>query len=397
MVVSGVGCLGAQHFAVKEPSALHRHPREAVNEEESRNRDRMGATPGCLEPAKGRSAGFHNGRTGTGNVYAGRTPLFDRIHPLPPTPTTRRKMRKSQLVAALPLFASLASAQLVYPNCSTGLDWSYNSLNQNPCNVAAYLEATCSGGLYSIAALPQGSLYRGPNAGHDNLCVCNTVVYSLLSACGACQGATSWIQYSQWHLNCSTSSSPGTYPNSIPAGTRVPHWAYLDVSVADTFNATAAQSAGDTPEGTPSTGSSTSTSSTAAPSSSTSSSSNKSSSNSGAIAGGVVGAILGLALLVGLAFWYTRRRQWRSVARPSPFMTDGPHVAEAFGLPDTETSTPMPKFYDPSDPSTFPTTSLVSPSATVIQTTPGSEIAHSSPSPPLSVSDRNRYTGLPIL
>jgi hypothetical protein len=71
----------------------------------------------------GRSAGFHNGRTGTGNVYARRTPPFDRIHPLPPTPTTRRKMRKSHLIAALPLFASLASAQLVYPDCGTGWDW----------------------------------------------------------------------------------------------------------------------------------------------------------------------------------------------------------------------------------------------------------------------------------
>jgi len=308
-------------------------------------------------------------------------------------------MRKSYLVAALPLFASLASAQsqLGYPNCtSAGWEWSYNSLNQNPCNVAAYLEATCHRGLFNIAPLPEGVLYRGPNAGQDDLCVCNTVVYSLLSACGACQGATLWLNWSQWDTNCSTSSSAGTYPNAIPSGTRVPRWAFLDVSVADKWNATAAQSAGDKPEGT---GSSTSTSSTAAPGSSTSSSSssNKSSSNTGAIAGGVVGGVLAVTLLVGLAIWYTRRRRWRAVARPSPFMTDAPHVAEAFGLPDPATSTSMPKYYDPSDPSTYPTTSLVSPSATVIQTTPGSENAHSSSTPPLSITDRNRYTGLPIL
>ena len=49
--------------------------------------------------------------------------------------------------------------------------------------------------VFDIATLPQGSLYRGPDAGQDNLCVCNTVVYSLVSACGACQGASSWIQY----------------------------------------------------------------------------------------------------------------------------------------------------------------------------------------------------------
>jgi len=302
-------------------------------------------------------------------------------------------MRKSHLVACLPIFASLASAQLVYPNCSTGWDWSYNSLGQNPCNVAAYLEATCGTGLFSIAPLPQGSLYRGPNAGQDNLCQCNTIVYSLVSACGACQGSSSWIQWSQWRVNCSTVSSAGTYPNAIPDGTRIPHWAYLDVSVADTWNATAAQSAGDSPESTPST-----TSSTSGPSSTTSpsSSSNHNSSNTGAIAGGVVGGVVGASLVVGLIIWYTRRRRWRAVARPSPFMTDAPHMAEAFGIPDSSTSPPIPKYYDPSDPSTFPT-SLASPSATVIQTTPGSEQAHGPTTPPISVNDRNRYTGLPLL
>ena len=49
--------------------------------------------------------------------------------------------------------------------------------------------------VFNIASLPEGSLYRGPDAGQSNLCVCNTVVYSLVSACGACQGASSWIQY----------------------------------------------------------------------------------------------------------------------------------------------------------------------------------------------------------
>ncbi|KAH9047436.1 hypothetical protein EDB83DRAFT_1461423 [Lactarius deliciosus] len=296
----------------------------------------MGASSGCPEPAKGRSTGCHNGKTGTGNVYVQRTSPLDRIYPLPPTPMTRRKMRtsKSLLVACLPIFAGLASAQLVYPNCTAGWEWSYNSLGQNPCNVAAYLEATCGTGR---------SLYRGPNAGQSNLCECNTVVYSLVSACGACQGSSEWIQWSQWYINCTTVSTDGTYPNSIPAGTRIPRWAYLEVSAADTWNATAAQSAGDTPEGTATTVSSTSSTSVPSASTSSSSSSNKSSSSTGAIAGGVVGGVVGATVLVGLIIWYTRRRQWRAVARPSPFMTDAPHVAAAFGLPDPGTS--MPKYY----------------------------------------------------
>ena len=48
--------------------------------------------------------------------------------------------------------------------------------------------------MWEIGPLPQGDLYSGPDAGQDNLCQCNTVVYSLVSACGACQGSQ-WTQY----------------------------------------------------------------------------------------------------------------------------------------------------------------------------------------------------------
>ena len=124
-------------------SALHCRPREVVNEEDSSDRDQTGVAQNYQEPVKGtsifgecsrphrmvsytyvrvgRSTGVHNGRTGTGNESV-RTPLFNRIHPLPPTPTIRRKMRKSHLVAILPFFASLASAQ-TFPNCTSGWDW----------------------------------------------------------------------------------------------------------------------------------------------------------------------------------------------------------------------------------------------------------------------------------
>ena len=47
---------------------------------------------------------------------------------------------------------------------------------------------------FNLSSPPLGKSYRGPNAGADTLCVCNTVVYSLVSACGACQG-DSWIEY----------------------------------------------------------------------------------------------------------------------------------------------------------------------------------------------------------
>lgn len=47
---------------------------------------------------------------------------------------------------------------------------------------------------FGIPPLPSGIMYGGPTAAQSNLCECNTVVYSLVSACAACQGG-SWILY----------------------------------------------------------------------------------------------------------------------------------------------------------------------------------------------------------
>jgi hypothetical protein len=41
----------------------------------------------------------------------------------------------------------------------------------------------------SIGAVSPGAVYTGPNADTANDCLCNTVTYSMLSACGACQGS----------------------------------------------------------------------------------------------------------------------------------------------------------------------------------------------------------------
>lgn len=138
-------------------SALHRHASNLVDEN-TRSEDQMGVSSGWPESAKGtsfrqvlsttrrqsstpirvlslgRSYWCHNSLTGTGNGYVLRTPPFDRTYLLPPTPMTRRKMRKSHLFACLPIFASLASAQqLAFPNCTTGWDWvSRNTLQRFP-------------------------------------------------------------------------------------------------------------------------------------------------------------------------------------------------------------------------------------------------------------------------
>ncbi|KAI0265732.1 hypothetical protein BGY98DRAFT_958853, partial [Russula aff. rugulosa BPL654] len=62
------------------------------------------------------------------------------------------------------------------PDCSSDWIWSFNSLGQNPCTVAAYMFSTCHAGSFT---------------GGD-LCLCNTIAYSLLSACDGCKGSQ-WI------------------------------------------------------------------------------------------------------------------------------------------------------------------------------------------------------------
>ena len=52
---------------------------------------------------------------------------------------------------------------------------------------------------FTVQALSPGNSYPGPSGNDDtNLCMCNTVVYSLMSACDGCQGET-WITYDPPH------------------------------------------------------------------------------------------------------------------------------------------------------------------------------------------------------
>ncbi|KAF8274380.1 hypothetical protein EI94DRAFT_1825404 [Lactarius quietus] len=264
------------------------------------------------------------------------------------------------------------------PNCTVvSFSWSYNSLQQNPCLVAAYLAAACSNNnIFAIPPLRPGNSYTGPSGLDDTQgCTCNTVYYNLISACDACQGS-SWIAYSEWTLHCTAANigSAGTFPPPIAAGTRIPEWAYLDSSATDTWDLTGAHAAGDSPEvtGTASvfgqfqlsggnitsfgqsqgsiTSSATSASSSSTPtttslsrgSSSTPTSTSHSNSNTGGIAGGLVGGLVGAAfaaLIVAVMAWFVIRRRSRSRQPVSSQLTvDQP-----------------PRFYDPSDPTTFPT------------------------------------------
>ncbi|KAJ3725784.1 hypothetical protein C8R42DRAFT_417553 [Lentinula raphanica] len=289
-------------------------------------------------------------------------------------------------------------------NASSSFDWSYNSLNQDPCTVATDLGAVCNNGQYTIPAINSTEFYSGPTSATQNECRCSSVFYSLLMACAQCQDASiiSWSSYAQ---NCST-VYVGVFPDTIPSGTAVPHWATL---TSAEFNATAAEEAGDSPEltgATQTTSSSTpSSAATSTSSSSTSSAaagSSSSKSNAGAIAGGVVGGVVGLALIAAILFWYLRKRsRARSTAVPP---TSG-NVGRDFSLsPDMTGTTRAPtiipfqqKLYDPSDPSTFPTniTSPTPPNGqhyTHGSSDVGSSIFHHSPNNSLNPT-RQTYPG----
>ncbi|KAF9777882.1 hypothetical protein BJ322DRAFT_1025455 [Thelephora terrestris] len=227
-------------------------------------------------------------------------------------------------------------------SCAPGWEWANNSLAQNPCQVAGYLQAPCLGySVYELEPLKPGSMYTEPGKNDTKglRCGCNTVIYSLYSACDACQNATvkSW---GEWNQNCDA-VYVAQYPFNIPSDTAIPRWAFIDFTESGNFNASAAQGVGRDPEAfgnvpvtlnlsstsssgkLPTSPTSTRPSSTNSlgPSGSTSTNVNgingatSDQDNVPAIVGGVVGGVVCLACFSLLLFWLHLRR--RSGGAPS--------------------------------------------------------------------------------
>ncbi|KAH9992132.1 hypothetical protein BJV77DRAFT_453790 [Russula vinacea] len=61
------------------------------------------------------------------------------------------------------LLFGFAAAGIYAPDCSLSWEWTFNSLGQNACTVAAFMMSTCNGGSFTINALPGPSYsYSGP-------------------------------------------------------------------------------------------------------------------------------------------------------------------------------------------------------------------------------------------
>ncbi|KAF9246138.1 hypothetical protein BU15DRAFT_70254 [Melanogaster broomeanus] len=298
--------------------------------------------------------------------------------------------------------------------CLSSFDWMDNSKSQNPCLVAAYLQGACNGGQFSVDALPVSTHYIGPTASEQNGCQCSTVTYATISACGVCQNRTI-ISWSSWDYNC-TSVYPSIFPMDIPSGTAVPAWAYQDVITSDMFNTTLAELTGDNPESTAthvqSTGTLAATSASSVPATltsvplvsstptptptSTTTSSNNS--NTGAIAGGVVGGVVGVAAIAGVIAYLVIRNK-RSQTPPSAQFTD-PATAASYTNSMYGSTNPFvpppaqmtqPRLYDPSDPTTFPT----SPVSPTVLTTPSHNYQNSSISYTSQAGRPTGYSGAP--
>ncbi|KAG1743025.1 hypothetical protein EDB19DRAFT_1699265 [Suillus lakei] len=243
--------------------------------------------------------------------------------------------------------------------CLDAFDWMNNAHAQDPCLVAAYLGSPCNAGNFEIDPIPVGAQYVGPSLNGANPCQCNTITYSLTSACGVCQGGTA-VSWSSWKFNCSTSFIQ-LYPETIPTGTSIQNWAYLDVVTSNSFNITAVGRNGDLPESNATnplstsipTSTTSSVSSTAAPSkvssmttsgTSTGSSTPTSSSlNVGATVGGVIGGVVGVGAVASLAAWFfIRRRRSRAAGALVPAFNNQPEITQPL------------RTYDPADSSTFP-------------------------------------------
>ncbi|KAI9429285.1 hypothetical protein H4582DRAFT_311114 [Lactarius indigo] len=66
------------------------------------------------------------------------------------------------LFAGGPVVARI-SAPICTDIVGSSWKWSFNSLDQNPCTVTAYLMATCYGGVFAVDPLFVGGAYLGPS------------------------------------------------------------------------------------------------------------------------------------------------------------------------------------------------------------------------------------------
>ncbi|KAH9988660.1 hypothetical protein BJV77DRAFT_1069924 [Russula vinacea] len=147
------------------------------------------------------------------------------------------------VLLSLFFFSGFATAGIYAPDCSLSTwQWTFNSLGQNACTVAAYMLSTCSGGSFTVNALPGPNYaYSGPNVhvmhARDRSGFRMIPIAVLPPNPRAYVSDLSWADYK---YNCTNVLLPQLFPNPVPAGTSVPLWALIDVTVEGTWDPTLA-------------------------------------------------------------------------------------------------------------------------------------------------------------
>jgi hypothetical protein len=118
-------------------------------------------------------------------------------------------------------------------------NWLFNSRGQSPCEIAHQLANACNTGDGGVTGVLQpNQQYPSLSPNDANPCTCNTVRYVMIVGCSACQ-SRSYLTFPQYTQSCKQTYNQ-QFPATIPAGTSVPHYAYLPL-VDGQFNWSAAQ------------------------------------------------------------------------------------------------------------------------------------------------------------
>ncbi|KAI0687602.1 hypothetical protein C8Q76DRAFT_266766 [Earliella scabrosa] len=240
--------------------------------------------------------------------------------------------------------------------CLQEYNWMDNSIGQNPCLIASWAIVPCPPSVWAIRVLNPNMPYDGPGPGSPAApCYCNTVFYSLLSACATCQGyfgEDGINNYTQHTANCPRDLLDRGYHRDIPRGTVFPEWAYLPLR-NDRWdeNAASVLALQNMPESASATASaSTSTSASTSPEPSPTGDAAPTARSTSVVGPAVGGAVGGLAaLLIGIAMLCLRRRRTKVTSRNQVAVGGVLVPTESYYGHHAKTT-----IYDPDDPRTFP-------------------------------------------
>ncbi|KAJ6623490.1 hypothetical protein B0H10DRAFT_796250 [Mycena sp. CBHHK59/15] len=73
------------------------------------------------------------------------------------------------------VLVGVTAGQSTNATCSSNFDWTFNSLEQSPCLVAAYLGSVCNNVFMVPALVNDMSYYQGPTVAQANSCGCSSV------------------------------------------------------------------------------------------------------------------------------------------------------------------------------------------------------------------------------